>query len=56
MMTGKDDVMVANRICQEIGGLCGVRQENDLLRSAQIRFRLVPDQFPFFNERAGEVT
>ena len=55
MMAWEDDVMVSDGIRQEIGGLTGVWQLNDLLGSAQVGFCLVADQLTLFDEKAGEV-
>ena len=55
MMTWEDDVMVSDGIRQEIGGLAGIRQLNDLLSPAQVWFGLIPDQFALFDKVAGEI-
>ena len=55
MMTWEDDVMVSDWIRQEIGGLTGMRQLDDLLGSAQVRFGLIADQLALFDEIAGEI-
>ena len=55
MMTWEDDVMVSDGIRQEIRGLTGMRQLDDLLGSAQVGFCLIPDQFALFDEVAGKI-
>ena len=55
MMTWEDDVMVSDGIRQEIGGLTGMRQLDDLLGSAEVRFGLIPDQLALLDKVAGEI-
>ena len=55
MVAGQDDVVVANRVGQEVGSLGGVCQLDDLLRSAEVGFGLVTNQRAFCNEMAREV-
>ena len=54
-MTWENDVMVSYGIRQEIGGLTGMRQLDDLLGSAQVRFGLIPDQLALLDKVAGEI-
>ena len=54
-MAWQDNVVIANGIRQEVGGLAGVRQLDHLLRSAQVCFGLVPNQFALFNKMARKV-
>ena len=55
MMAWEDDVMVSDGIRQEIGGLTGMGQLDDLLGSAQVWFCLIPDQLALFDEGTGEI-
>lgn len=41
MMSGHDDMVVANRFAQEVIGLALVVQHDDLLRPAEVCFSLV---------------
>ena len=54
-MTWENDVMVSDWIRQEIRGLTGMRQLDDLLGSAEVGFCLIPDQLALFDEVAGKI-
>lgn len=55
MVARHDDVMVADGIGQEISGLALVRQLDDLLRAAEIGFRLIVRQQALGHEITREV-
>ena len=52
-MTRQDNVVITNRIREEIGHL---RQLQDYLRTAEVRLGLVAHQLPFRDKAAGQVT
>ena len=54
-MAGDDDVVVADGRGEEVADLRGVGKLNDLLRAAEIRFGLAPEQLPLGDKMAGEV-
>ena len=54
-MSWHDDMMIANGISKEIGGLRLVTEPDDLLRATQIGFSLAAYQFTFSNEVAGQI-
>lgn len=51
-MTGQDNVVIANRIREEI---CRFRQLQDNLCTAEVGLRLVAQQLPFRGKVAGQV-
>lgn len=55
MMAWEDDMVIADRIRQEVGSLAWVRQLNNLLGPAQVWLGLASDQFALFDEAAGEI-
>ena len=54
-MSWHNDVMIPDRIGQEIRGLRLVRQTDQLLGAAEVGLRLVLDEFALGNETAREV-
>ena len=54
-MTGQDDVVIADGIGEEIGGLVLVGKSDDLLRATEIGLGLIPQEFTFRNEMARQI-
>ena len=54
-MTREDDVVIADGIGEEIGGLTGIGQTDHLLGTAEVGLGEALDEFALSNEAAGEV-
>lgn len=48
-------MVIANRLCQEVSSLSFVGKPDDLLRTAQVRFRCVLDERAFRHKMSVEV-
>ena len=55
MVSWKDDVVIANRLREEIGGLGFIQKLDDLLGTTEVRIGLITHQLPFCDETTGKI-